>query len=98
MKLVEKAISSHGGIAMTVDLCTENYKKQRFFSCTVHWIEDCILKQNGLFCELFQPAVKSAESIENELVRSFAKHGISNDVIRSSAVVVSDRGANVKKL
>ena len=97
VNLVGKAISNNGGIAMTVDLWTDNYQKQCILSCTVHWIEKCLVKQNVLFCELFQPAVKSAGNIKNELLRSFAKHGISNDVIGSSFVLVSERGANVKK-
>ena len=39
VNLVEKAISNNGGVAMTVDLWTGNYKKQCFLSCKVHWIE-----------------------------------------------------------
>ena len=97
VNLVEKAISNNGGVAMTVDLWADNYKKQCILSCTMHWIDKCLVKQNALFCKLFQPAVKSAGKIKNELLRSLAKHGISNDVIRSSVVFVSYRGANVKK-
>jgi len=63
----------------------------------VHWIEDWLVKQNALFCELFQPTVKSAENMKDELVMSLVKYSISNDVIRSSVVFVSDRGAIVKK-
>ena len=64
VNLVEKAISNNGGIAMTVDLWTGNYKKECFLSCKVHWIEKCLVKQNALFCELFQPAVKSVGNIK----------------------------------
>ena len=83
---------------MTLDLWTDNYKKQCFLSCTVHLLEDCLLKQNALFCELYQPTVKSAEHIKNELVRSLAKHGIINYIIRSSALFVSQVEQMSKKL
>ena len=82
---------------MTVDLWTDNYKKQCFLSCTVQWVEDYSVKQNALFCELFQPSVKSAENIKKQLVTSLGNYGISNEVIRSSVVFVSDKGTNIKK-
>ena len=82
---------------MTVDLWTDNYKKQCFLSCTVQWVEDYSVKQNAHFCELFQPSVKSAENIKKQLITSLGNYVISNEVIRSSVVFVSDRGANIKK-
>ena len=93
---IKTAIHNNGGIGITTDLWTENYRNQTFLSCTVHWIEAGKLFQNTLFCKLFKLSKKTGDNIKTELTSNLSELGIEYGLLKN-LIFVTDRGANIKK-
>lgn len=97
-KTLHTAIKEVGGFASTVDLWTDNFKKQHYIAITAHLN---IISNDGFKKKNFIIGVDAIEgtkgvNIEAKIVEMFQCFDVDSDKIRKHVVFVTDRGSNIQ--
>ncbi|CAM4475285.1 unnamed protein product [Leuciscus chuanchicus] len=90
---IQKALTSNGGIAITTDMWTDEFKKRAYTVLTCHYISQWKLENRILATVEFDPTLKkTSENLNEQITSVLTSYGIQTDKI----VFVSDQGANIK--
>lgn len=90
---IQKALTSNGGIAVTTDMWTDEFKKRAYTVLTCHYISQWKLENCILAMVEFDPTLKkTSENLNEQITSVLTSYGIQTDKI----VFVSDQGANIK--
>ena len=90
---IQRALSSNGGIAVTTDMWTDEFKKRAYTVLTCHYISEWKLVNRILATVEFDPTLKkTSENLHEQITSVLMSYGIQTDKI----VFVSDQGSNIK--
>ncbi|KAL2101911.1 hypothetical protein ACEWY4_003672 [Coilia grayii] len=90
---IQRAISSNGGIAVTTDMWTDEFKKRAYTVLTSHYICDWELVNRILATVEFDHTLKkTSENLHEQITSVLSSYGILPD----QAVFVTDQGSNIK--
>ncbi len=90
---IQKAISSNGGISVTTDMWTDEFKKRAYTVLTCHYISEWKLENRVLATVEFDPTLKkNSKNLHEQITSVLTSYGIQP----AKVVFVSDQGPNIK--